>query len=339
MSPPQVGSRIDFQTGEVRQVASIADGSPSFLIYWEHEVLSAKINNGVKVDGDRIVQDAETQLEKLISSGQLSGGKQLLINGRATVLASFAIANKVAHLYSSVAVFDPKLGDKGLDRYVVVISHGQDYQIGETFDIEREPQPTVKVVLCGPPNTGKTVLRDGLKAAIFNLKNAPADFYTISGCPDGDGSWFSETVAKYPELARQLKDEYKAKFTLEFALAKAQEVKVIKNSLLLFDVGGKITSKENKVIMSEATHAVILAKNEADITAWQELCKKHLPQPLPVVAILYSDLDGKNDEITSEFPVLTGKVHCLVRGQDVSSRPMVKALANFLVNLAVIERD
>ena len=61
-----VGSRIDFQTGEVRQVASIANGSPSFLIDWEDDVLIAKINNGVKVDGDRIVQDAEAQLEKLI---------------------------------------------------------------------------------------------------------------------------------------------------------------------------------------------------------------------------------------------------------------------------------
>jgi CRISPR-associated protein Csx3 len=330
-----VGSRIDLKTGEVKQVASICDSSPSFLIYWENDVLIAKINNGVKTDGDHIVRDAEAQLEKLISSGQLAGGKQLLINGRATVLASFAIANKVAHIYSSVAVFDPRLGDKGLDRYVVVINHGKDYQIGDTIDIAREPQPTVKVVLCGPPNTGKTVLRDGLKAAILNLNNAPADFYAISGCPDGDGAWYSETFANYPELARQLKEEYKAKFTREFALGKARDVKVIKNSLLLFDVGGRLPSDENKFIMSEATHAVILAKTEADVIAWEQLCEKHLPQTMPVIAILYSDRDGKNDEITCESPVLIGKVHHLERGQDVSGRPMVKALANLVVNLAV----
>ncbi|MCL1475008.1 hypothetical protein [Argonema antarcticum] len=329
-----VGSRIDFQTGEVKQVATMDDSYPSFLIYWEDDVLIAKINNGVKADGDRILLDAEAQLGKLISSGQLPGGKRLLkINGRATVLASFAIANKIAHLYSSVAVFDPKLGDKGLDRYVVAIGHTKDYQVGDTFDVDYDPQPTVKAVLCGPSNTGKTVLRDGLKAAILNLNNAPADFYAISGCPDGDGSWYSETVAKYPELATKLKEEYKAKFTPEFAQAKAREIKVIKNSLLLFDVGGKIPSDENKLIMSQATHAIILAKTEDDAIAWQELCQKQLENPLPVIAIIYSNLYGNSDTITNKEPVLTGSVHQLARGKDVSTRPMVQALANLLVKL------
>ncbi len=321
-------------TDEVKQVPSISRDFPSFVIYWEEDVLIAKINNGIKVDGDQILRDAEAELDQLINSGQLPGGKGLLkINGRSTVLASFVIANKVAHLYSSVAVFDPKQGDKGSDRYVVVMSHGKDYQVGETFDINYDPQPTVKVVLCGPPNTGKTVMRDGLKTAILNLDNAPDDFYTVSGCPDGDGSWYSETVANYPNLARKLKDEYKAKFTPEFAKAKTRELKVIKNSLLLFDVGGKIPIYEDKDIMSQATHAVILAKTEADVAAWKELCEKNLAQPVQIIAIIYSDFNGKNDEITSEYPMLTGKVHHLERGEDVSNRPIVKALAKLLVNL------
>lgn len=330
-----VGSRIDFVTGEVKQVATRDDSSPSFLIYWEKDVLIAKINNGVKADGDRLLLDAEAQLENLISSGQLPGGKQLLrINGRATVLASFMIANKIAHLYSSVAVFDPKLGDKGLDRYVVVFSHSKDYQVGETFDVNYDPELTVKAVLCGSPNTGKTVLRDGLKAAILNLNNAPADFYAISGCPDGDGSWYAETVAKYPELAKKLKEEYKAKFTPEFAQAKAKDIQGIKNSLLLFDVGGKIPSDENKVIMSQATHAIIVAKTEEEVKAWQEFCETQLAKPLPVIAIIYSDLNGDSDTITSEEPVLRGSVHRLARGEDVLTRPMVQALAKLLVKLA-----
>lgn len=329
-----IGSRIDFVTGEVTQVATRDDSSPSFLIYWENDVLIAKINNGVKADGDRLLLDAEAQLENLISSGQLPGGKRLLrINGRATVLASFMIANKIAHLYSSVAVFDPKLGDKGLDRYVVVLSHSKDYQVGETFDVNYDPNLTVKAVLCGSPNTGKTVLRDGLKAAILNLNNAPADFYAISGCPDGDGSWYAETVAKYPELADKLKAEYKTKFTPEFAQAKAKDIQGIKNSLLLFDVGGKIPSDENKVIMSQATHAIIVAKTKDEVIAWQEFCETQLAKPLPVIAIIYSDLHGNSDTITSEEPVLRGSVHRLRRGEDISGRTMVQALAKVLVKL------
>jgi CRISPR-associated protein Csx3 len=328
-----VGSRIAFATGEVQQVPANSDASPSFLIYWEDDVLIAKINNGVQVDGDQIVRDATAQLANLIESRQLPGGKQILkIKGRATVLASFAIANQVAHLYGGVAVFDPKQGDKGLDKYVVTVSHTKDYQVGETVDIECVPQPAVKVVLCGPPNTGKTVLRDALKKAILKLENAPKDFYVISGCPDGDGSYFSETAQNYPDLAAKLKAEYKAKFTPEFAQAKVRDLTAIKNSLLLFDVGGK-PSEENQTIVSQATHAVMLAKTEQDVATWQQFCENELEKPLPFIAIIYSDLHGKADTITSESPVLTGSVHGLARGKDASSRPMVQALAELLVKL------
>jgi len=329
-----VGSRIAFATGEVQQIPTNSDASPSFLIYWEDDVLIAQINNGVQVDGDQIVRDATAQLANLIESGQLPGGKQILkIKGRATLLASFAIANQVAHLYGGVAVFDPKQGDKGLDKYVVTVSHTKDCRVGETLDIECIPQPAVKVVLCGPPNTGKTILRDALKQAILKLKDAPKDFYVISGCPDGDGSWFCETAQKYPELAAKLKAEYKAKFTPEFAQAKVRDITAIKNSLLLFDVGGRIPSQENRKIMSQATHAVMLAKTEQDVAAWQQFCQNELEKPLPFIAIIYSDLHGKADTITSEFPVLTGSVHGLARGVDASSRLMVQALGKLLVKL------
>lgn len=329
-----VGSRIAFATGEVQQVPSPPDASPSFLIYWEDDVLIAKINNGVQVDGDQIVRDATAQLANLIESGQLPGGKQILqIKGRATVLASFAIANQVAHRYSGIAVFDPKLGDRGLDKYIITVSHTKNYQIGESLDIESTPQPAVKVVLCGPPNAGKTVLRDALKTAILRLKKAPKDFYVISGCPDGDGSYFSETAQKHPDLAKKLKEEYKAKFTPEFAEARTRDIAAINNSLLLFDVGGKIPTDENRMIMSEATHAVMLAKTQQDVADWQEFCEKELEKPLPFIAIIYSDWEGKADTITSESPVLTGSVHHLSREEDASSRPIVQALAKLLVKL------
>jgi CRISPR-associated protein Csx3 len=329
-----VGSRIDFASGEVQQFPDNPEASPSFSIDWEDGVLHARINNGVQVDGDRIVRDAVAQLANLIESGQLPGGKQILkIKGRTTVLASCAIASQVAHLYGGVAVFDPRLGDKGLDKYVVTVSHSKDCRVGETVDVECEPQPAVKVVLCGPANTGKTVLRDALKKAILKLENAPKDFFVISGCPDGDGSWFCETAQKYPELAQALKKEYKARFTPKFARDKARDIAAIKNSLLLFDVGGKIPTEENQIIMSQATHAVVLVKNDRDVADWQEFCDKKLEKPLPFIAIICSDFEGTRDTITDASPVLTGSVHRLARGKDASSRPTVQALAELLVNL------
>ncbi|HBE21092.1 MAG TPA: CRISPR-associated protein Csx3 [Cyanobacteria bacterium UBA11149] len=276
-----------------------------------------------------MLRDAESQLQKLTNSRQLPGGKILRINGRTSILASFLIASKVAHQYGAIAMFDPKMGDKGIDKYIITISHSPNYQVGQTFDINYDPYQTVKAVLCGPPNTGKTVLRDSIKEAIFQLDSSPNDFYAISGCPDGDGAWFSETAKKYPEVAAELKKEYKAKFTPEFAKSKARDIKVIKNSLLLFDVGGKITP-ENKIIMPQASHAIILAKTEIEVKEWQVFCQK---LNLPVIAIIYSDINGTEDKITSESPILTGNICQLKRGADVSPRPMVQALANLLVKL------
>lgn len=92
-------------------------------------------------------------------------------------------------------------------------------------------------------------------------------------------------------------------------------------------------SAENKIIMSEATHAVILAKTETDAIAWREFCQSQLQKPLPVVAVVKSDYHGKEDKIDSEDPMLTGSVHHLERGEDASDRPMVKALAERIVKL------
>ena len=87
------------------------------------------------------------------------------------------------------------------------------------------------------------------------------------------------------------------------------------------------------MIVSQATHAVMLAKTEQDVATWQHFCENELEKPLPFIAILYSDLNGTTDTITSESPVLTGSVHGLARGKDASSRPMVQALAELLVKL------
>lgn len=323
--------RVDFKSGEVTQVSCPTElSAPSLLIRWHGDVLKAHINNAVQVDGDQIVRDAKAQLNELMAAGQLPGGKLLKVNGRSTVLASFVMALELAHLYGAIAVFDPRLGAPGLDRYIVTISHTPDYQVGDTIDVERDRCQTVKVVLCGCPNTGKTIFRDGLKEAILKRVDAPEDFYVISGCPDGDGCWFTETAQNYPELAKQLKAEYKRQFTPEFAVAKARDIQVTKNSLLLFDVGGKI-SPENELIMSQATHAVILAKSELDVAQWQAFCKK---LNLPIIAIIYSDLEATADEIQTESPQLIGTVHQLKRGEFVGNRPLIQALAKRLIELA-----
>ena len=77
----------------------------------------------------------------------------------------------------------------------------------------------IKVVLAGPPRSGKSCLREGLKQAILGFKTESSGVpypYVITACPDGEGAWFQETMEKYPEIAKACKAAYKGKFTQEF---------------------------------------------------------------------------------------------------------------------------
>jgi CRISPR-associated protein Csx3 len=190
----------------------------------------------------------------------------------------------------------------------------------------------IKVVLCGPPRSGKSCLREGLKQAILRIEGAPYP-YVITACPDGEGAWFSEAAMRDFELARRLKKEYKAKFTPEFAQLRASWVRNTTETLNIIDVGGKI-SPENRVIMSPATHAVVLAGDMSKASAWKEFCGE---LGLQVIALIHSDYEGEADRIDTEEPLLTGSVHYLERGEDVSGRPMVQVLARKLVCLAMVE--
>jgi CRISPR-associated protein Csx3 len=281
--------------------------------------------------GDTIVRHVAARLDEMIAGGELPGGSLIKINGRVSVLVSQVLADKLSKLYDAIALFDPKIGDKGLDRYVITVSKHPKYIVGDTFDVVRSPeeQSSIKLVICGFANTGKTCFRDGLKQALLQIPQAPESYF-ISGCPDGDGSWYSETARRDSDLAAQLKAQYKAGFTPEFAKLKAQEVRGINTPIFVFDIGGKI-SDENRLIMAEATHAVILVKDESEIAPWVKLCDE---LKLEVIAIVFSDFWGTEDFFESKTPILRGTVHRLQRGEDVAQRPTVQALARLLVGLS-----
>ncbi|GAX38407.1 CRISPR-associated protein Csx3 [Nodularia sp. NIES-3585] len=291
-----------------------------------------KVGFGQPGNGDQVVRDAALRLDEMIASGGFSGGRLLKIDGPASVAVSYLIANKIADLYGAIAVFDPKIGRPGYKTYIVAVTHTPAYKVGELIETD-EPQkskPIIKVVLCGPPQSGKSCLREGLKQAISAIPGAPYP-YVITACPDGEGAWFSDAAKRDPDLARRLKDEYKAKFTPEFAQKAAGWVRCANTPLNIIDVGGRIT-EENRLIIREATHAFILAgdRDREDILRWQEFCRD---LNIRIIANLDSDLNGKEDTINTVLPLLTGSIHYLARGEDVSSRPMVQALAQLLVGL------
>jgi len=197
----------------------------------------------------------------------------------------------------------------------------------------------MKVILAGPPRSGKSCLREGLKQAVRRIPDAPYP-YVITACPDGEGSWFQETVNHDPELATACKAAYKAKFTPEFVARVVASVANCALPLTLVDIGG-IPSAENKEICRAATHAILLAGNDPKTGAswserllpWREFCRE---LGLTVVAEIVSDYNGTEDTVTGEGPdgIFRGSVHHLERGELIFERPCIKALAEFLVRLA-----
>ena len=85
-----------------------------------------RIGFGQQAQNDEIVRDVVASLEDLKKSGELAGGPLILVNGPASLPVAMALCHGLCHLYEVVGVFDPKLG-----KYVVAISHGNNYQVGD----------------------------------------------------------------------------------------------------------------------------------------------------------------------------------------------------------------
>lgn len=195
----------------------------------------------------------------------------------------------------------------------------------------------MKAFLGGPPRSGKSCLREGLKQAILKLaREQGIDFdfypYVITACPDGEGSWFQSTVNLSPESAAEAKAAYKSKFTPEFVRRVSTSVAMCTQPMTIVDIGG-FPSEENRAICGSATHAILLAGDMSRLAEWHQFCAD---LNIRIVAEIYSDYHGTEDKIdgVGEDGVLRGSVHHLERGEPVAERPMVQALAAHLLHLA-----
>lgn len=188
----------------------------------------------------------------------------------------------------------------------------------------------IKVVLAGPPRSGKSCLREGLKQALRNIEGAPYG-YVITACPDGEGSWYQATVERSPEDAAACKAAYKAKFTPGFVARIAESVRDCNLPLCLVDIGG-VVSPENRAICAQATHIVILAGDPARMDEWRQFAAD---LGLKIVAEVCSNYNDVEDVVENNSDgILKGSVHHLERGEPVADRPMVRALAHLLSRLA-----
>ena len=202
------------------------------------------------------------------------------------------------------------------------------------YNVHHEKEVTnlpVKIVLCGPPNTGKSCLREGLKRAILDKGLDYPYPYCLPANPDGDGAWFLPTAWVHPNQAVRYREIAKKKFTPEFAKLTAQYVRKCALPLVFVDIGGK-PLPDNLEICAAATHAVILGKGSADFETWRTFCAE---AKLTVVAEIRSDYFATEDGPVSvdSAGVLCGTVHHLDRKEPAEDRPVIQALAERILTL------
>jgi CRISPR-associated protein Csx3 len=193
-----------------------------------------------------------------------------------------------------------------------------------------------KLILAGPPKSGKSCMREALKQSIKQIPNHPYP-YVITACPDGEGAWFQESMNNNPELAQKLKIEYKSKFTPEFVKRISHSISNLSlphNPLNFIDIGGVI-SDENEQICKDGNGAILICGETAVIANEPAKWKEFFNQlNIPIIAEIYSDYLGAEDYVegVGDDGVFRGSIHHLERGEKLSDRDTVKSLAEFVIN-------
>lgn len=188
----------------------------------------------------------------------------------------------------------------------------------------------IKVVIVGPPHSGKTVFTEALDDVCGD------DCCRISATPDGEGKW---TAVNYndPETIER-RNRNKGGYTSEFRQNILEQVGGWNGPLLIYDIGGRYNENDDPLI-EKATHAVILSSTNAEtdqkftksVEEWEKILEKF---DIPVVAKLHSYYDSSQDIHFERNDYVVGSIHHLERGEDVTDRETILAVADVIKELA-----
>lgn len=178
----------------------------------------------------------------------------------------------------------------------------------------------MKIVVCGPPHSGKSVFVEQLRRRLLPLGIVGV----LEGCPDGEGGWAGATDQASVGALRR-----KGKFTQEFVSWVIKSVEGSPMPLLLVDVGG-VRSAENERIFSACDAFIVLANpaKVGELEAWDVFGRAHGCKP---VALLASVLNGESVLALNQGDgVVRGTQAGLERGHRVGG-PVLDALVAQLV--------
>ena len=193
---------------------------------------------------------------------------------------------------------------------VVVSSHITQVQPGDEIPINTRNVPGIGILICGAPDSGKSILSYTLQK---NLEAIKRKVFLHRANWDGEGNHTLENPDA--DLAKKLKDENKfkihkhpeaEKLLLEYFKYHSEAVQNIRQvvDLALIDVGG-MAEEVKKAVIDECSHYIVISRYPDKIQDWHNLCGGKL-KPL---AVIHSVWENKLEVLRTEpyLEIVAGK--------------------------------
>jgi CRISPR-associated protein Csx3 len=176
-----------------------------------------------------------------------------------------------------------------LGEAVVVASRAAAPQVGEVIPMPPRPQPGIAIALGGPPDSGKSVLSNGLRCHLSRLRPDLRVFLHRANW-DGEGNWSYEISDRVTVQNLIQQGEYRFyerpesdRLLTAYFDYHAQAVINIRNQVdvVIVDLGGRVQPQKLPVVQ-QCTHSVIISSDPEKVAEWQVFFESGL-QPLAVV--------------------------------------------------------
>jgi len=217
--------------------------------------------------------------------------------------------------------------------------------ISEDAERQEKLKRGIKVVVGGPPHSGKSVFIEALTTSLDRDNT-----FSFSAAPDGEGPWLQRHYDD-PDVTKW---RQKGKFTGEFVEDRRRKIAEWDGPLMIIDVGGR-TSEENARMIEGATHAIILASDLSKVAEWRQFFDEHGLQVIAKLHSHYQDdpsLYGDQERGTNNpdpnvhrawgkdlqvetlpgEPIVGSVVH-LERSEPASDKDTIKAVAGAIESL------
>lgn len=180
----------------------------------------------------------------------------------------------------------------------------------------------MKIVVCGPPHSGKSVFVSVLTGLL------PRELYMlVEGAPDGEGitGWSSNAD---PALVKQVR--HKGKFLPEFVNWVVRSINTSTAPITIVDVGGR-RSPENERIFKACDHFIVISSNPEETLNWIEFGTGFGLKPL---AVLDSVLEGTDEIYDEKSELLKARISNLDRNSPPRLSITAKAVAGSIIEKA-----